>query len=230
MPRYTPPGTVPVSGGEADWSAEWTTGKTTTADALRNPYAADAAETRAPPAGPGLSVIPRDVDAAGDTLYQTYCAVCHGSAGDANGTGVRRIGAPSLLTGRARGVYRRLHLQHHPLRPRRHAALRRQGLPAQRPLGDREPRPEAAGPGAGSARPAGAAAGIPPGPSATGSTGERPMTPTLRERLVRARRRRQVRYLPRRGRLGCAVLGTDPVRARAPAGPARPTAPGSCST
>ena len=34
VPRYTPPGTVPVTGGEADWSNEWTTGKTTTADAL----------------------------------------------------------------------------------------------------------------------------------------------------------------------------------------------------
>src|SRR5687768_16866265 len=26
VPRYTPVGTVPVSGGEPDWSAEWTTG------------------------------------------------------------------------------------------------------------------------------------------------------------------------------------------------------------
>ena len=27
VPRYTPVGTVPVSGGEPDWSAEWTTGQ-----------------------------------------------------------------------------------------------------------------------------------------------------------------------------------------------------------
>ena len=49
VPRYTPVGTVPVSGGEPDWSAEWTTGKTTTADALAQPVRA--AERRAPLAG-----------------------------------------------------------------------------------------------------------------------------------------------------------------------------------
>ena len=40
VPRYTPAGTVPITGGEPDWSGEWTTGKTTTADALAYPYAA----------------------------------------------------------------------------------------------------------------------------------------------------------------------------------------------
>jgi mono/diheme cytochrome c family protein len=104
VPRYTPAGTVPITGGEADWSAEWTTGKTATADALKNPYAADAGENQgAASPGPDVSVIPRDIDAAGDTLYQTYCAVCHGSAGDAKGPVSSRIGAPSILTGRARG-------------------------------------------------------------------------------------------------------------------------------
>ena len=47
-------------------------------------------------------MIPRDIDAAGDTLYQNYCAVCHGPAGDAKGPVSPRIGAPSLLTARAR--------------------------------------------------------------------------------------------------------------------------------
>ena len=103
VPRYTPPGIVPVTGGEPDWSGEWTTGKTTTADALRNPYAAGAGDSaQASPAGPDVAVISRDVDAAGDTLFQTYCSVCHGIAGDAKGPVSSRIGAPSLLTGRAR--------------------------------------------------------------------------------------------------------------------------------
>jgi mono/diheme cytochrome c family protein len=103
VPRYTPPGIVPVSGGEPDWSGEWTTGKTTAADALKNPYAAGAGDSaKASPPGPEVAVIARDVDAAGDTLFQTFCEPCHGVAGDAKGPVSSRIGAPSLLTGRAR--------------------------------------------------------------------------------------------------------------------------------
>ena len=37
IPRTTVPGTVPVSGGEADWRAEFATLNTTTADRLVNP-------------------------------------------------------------------------------------------------------------------------------------------------------------------------------------------------
>ena len=203
VPRYTPPGTVPVTGSEPDWSAEWTTGKTTTANALVNPYAHGASggakgtsdtikaandsltaardSTAAPSdsakgfrAGPNVPVVPRSVDAAGDTLFLTYCAPCHGAAGDAKGTVSSRIGAPSLLTGRARGysdgyIYSIIRYGR--------GVMPRYGdkvyLPADRwaivnhvrklqgeaPLG-----PE----------PAGAATGIPPAPSATGSTGERP--------------------------------------------------------
>jgi len=51
-------------------------------------------------AGPSTAVIPRDLAAAGDTLYHTYCAVCHGEAGD--GRGQVQVGAPSLLSARAR--------------------------------------------------------------------------------------------------------------------------------
>jgi mono/diheme cytochrome c family protein len=175
VPRYTPPGIVPVTGGEADWSAEWTTGKTATADALKNPYAAGAeAGLGASAPGPDVSVIPRDLAAAGDTLYLTYCAVCHGSAGDAKGPVSSRIGAPSLLTGRARGysdgyVYSIIRYGRGVM-PRygdkvylpsdRWAIVNHvRKLQGQSPLG-----PE----------PAGAAVGIPPAPSATGSTGERP--------------------------------------------------------
>jgi mono/diheme cytochrome c family protein len=84
VPRNTPPGTVPVTGGEADWSAEWAVGNTTTADRLANP-------------SPGLP------SARGDTLYQTFCAVCHGVAGAGDGPVGPKVAAPSLLTARARG-------------------------------------------------------------------------------------------------------------------------------
>jgi mono/diheme cytochrome c family protein len=99
VPRYTPEGSVPVTGGEPDWSAEWISGKSTTADAQRNPLVAGG---QARLAGPSVPVIPRDMAAAGDTLYHTYCSVCHGAGGNADGTVSRQMGAPSLLTGRAR--------------------------------------------------------------------------------------------------------------------------------
>jgi len=168
VPRYTPEGTVPVSGGEPDWSAEWTTGKTTTANALKNPFAAGGATASRP--GPSVPVIPREVDAAGDTLYHTFCSVCHGPSGNADGTVSRQIGAPSLLTARARGysdgyIY----------------SIIRYGRGVMPRYGDKVYDPTdrwsivthvrklQAGapvpPG-----PPGAAAPVPPGPSATGST------------------------------------------------------------
>jgi mono/diheme cytochrome c family protein len=171
VPRYTPEGTVPVTGGEPDWSAEWTGGKTATADALRNPYG-QAAGVEASRPGPEVAVLPRQVAAAGDTLYQNYCAVCHGSAGD--GRGQVQVGAPSLLTGRAR-AYTDGYL-YSIIRYGR-GVMPRYGdkvyLPADRwaivshirQLQGGSPAPE---------EPAGAAAPIPPAPSATGSTGERP--------------------------------------------------------
>jgi mono/diheme cytochrome c family protein len=101
VPRHTPEGSVPVSGGEPDWSAEWISGKTTTVNALKNPFATGGGTASRP--GPSVPRIPREVDAAGDTLYQTFCSVCHGPSGNADGTVSRQIGAPSLLTARARG-------------------------------------------------------------------------------------------------------------------------------
>lgn len=85
VPRTTPPGTVPVTGGEADWSAEWLVANTATADRLVNPLAGQAPSARA------------------DTLYQTFCAVCHGDAGAGNGPVGPKVAAPSLLTARASG-------------------------------------------------------------------------------------------------------------------------------
>ena len=67
VPRNTPAGTVPITGGEAAWSAEWSVGNSTTADKLVNPLAGQPAS------------------ALGHTLYNTYCAVCHGIAGYADG-------------------------------------------------------------------------------------------------------------------------------------------------
>jgi mono/diheme cytochrome c family protein len=84
VPRNTPPGTVPVTGGEADWSAEWAVANTTTADRLKNPTS-------------GVAT------ARGDTLYHTFCAVCHGVAGAGDGPVGPKVAAPSLLTVRARG-------------------------------------------------------------------------------------------------------------------------------
>jgi mono/diheme cytochrome c family protein len=174
VPRYTPAGIVPVTGGESDWSAEWTTGKTATADALRNPYAAGGEGAKASPPGPDVAIIPRDIDAAGDTLFQTYCAVCHGIAGDAKGPVSSRIGAPSLLTGRAR-AYSDGYLY----------SIIRYGRGVMPRYGDKVYLPEdrwaivnhvrkLQGQTQLAPEPAGAATGIPPTASATGSTGERP--------------------------------------------------------
>jgi mono/diheme cytochrome c family protein len=97
VPRYSPEGSVPVSGGEPDWSAEWLSGNTTAVNALKNPLTAPAHRP-----GPSVPLIPREFEAAGDTLYQTFCSVCHGPTGNADGTVSRQMGAPSLLTPRAR--------------------------------------------------------------------------------------------------------------------------------
>jgi len=101
VPRNTPEGTVPLSGGEPDWSTEWLQGKTTTADALKNP--ATGAGGPVPRHGAATAEIPGSIDAKGDTLYQNFCATCHGPAGAGDGPVGRRIGAPPLLSARARG-------------------------------------------------------------------------------------------------------------------------------
>jgi mono/diheme cytochrome c family protein len=87
-----------VSGGEPDWSAEWVAGKTATANALKNPLTANQHQP-----GAAVPMIPRELEAAGDTAYRNFCSVCHGPTGNADGTVSRQMGAPSLLTPRARG-------------------------------------------------------------------------------------------------------------------------------
>jgi mono/diheme cytochrome c family protein len=170
VPRYTPEGTVPVSGGEPDWSAEWTTGKAAPANALKNPLASG----KASKPGPDVSLIPRDMDAAGDTLYQNFCSVCHGPTGNADGTVSRQIGAPSLLTARARaytdGYIYSIIRYGRGVMPRYgdrvYIPIERWAIVNHvRKLQHNSPAPAAA---------PGAAAPVPPGPSATGSTGAVP--------------------------------------------------------
>jgi mono/diheme cytochrome c family protein len=83
IPRTTVPGTVPITGGEGDWSAEFGSMNTATADRLVNPTVPEATLVR------------------GDTLYNTFCAVCHGVGGAADGPVGPRVGALSLLTPKA---------------------------------------------------------------------------------------------------------------------------------
>ena len=112
IPRNTVAGTVPITGGEADWGTEWRSGNLATADRLVNPLRGNVAapiDSAARGTGqarlPGAAVphLPATIEARGDTLFQTFCAVCHGGGGAANAPMTPLIAAPSLLTPRARG-------------------------------------------------------------------------------------------------------------------------------
>src|ERR1700716_3563071 len=80
VPRNTVPGTVPITGSEADWGTEFQSGKPATADRQINPTVAESTLVR------------------GDTLFHNFCAVCHGNAGNGDGAVGPKMGAPSLLT------------------------------------------------------------------------------------------------------------------------------------
>lgn len=84
IPRTTVPGTVPITGGEANDSALFKSGNASLADKMVNPTDQAA------------------MLVTGDTLFHTYCAVCHGTAGAGDGPVGPRVGAPSLLTDKAR--------------------------------------------------------------------------------------------------------------------------------
>lgn len=90
IPRRTPPGTIPITGREPDWG----TGNPT---ALVPVYRFDSAY-----AVSLTNPTSRTRSARGDTLYQTFCTVCHGVAGDGKSTVGPRLGAPSLLTDKAK--------------------------------------------------------------------------------------------------------------------------------
>ena len=120
-------------------------------------------------------IFSRTEDTASErSRWQTFCTVCHGAAGDGKGPVGPRVGAPSLLTGRARGysdgyIYSIVRYGR--------GVMPRYGdkvyLPSDRwaivnhlrKLQGESPAPQ---------EPAGAAVGIPPAPSATGSTSARP--------------------------------------------------------
>ena len=112
VPRNTVPGTVPITGAEADWSAEFRAAPTVAAanqlaaGRVQNPYAGGAmpADSARPSGGPETPRLPRSFEAAGDSLFGTYCAVCHGMAGDGRAPITPRFPAPSLLTDQARGA------------------------------------------------------------------------------------------------------------------------------
>src|SRR5262245_38392343 len=105
-------------------------------------------------------------------------------------------------------VLGRIHLQHHPVRPRCHAALWRQGVSAQRPMGDRQSRAQASGTGSPRARAGRRGRRHSPGAQRYRfDRREAPMSPTLRERLVqRALAGRYDLFLGLGG--GMTVLGT----------------------
>jgi mono/diheme cytochrome c family protein len=102
VPRYTVDGTVPVTGGEPDWSAEWAAGKTATADALRNPTTTAGPAPPVARHGAATPELPATLEGRGDTLYQNFCAVCHGPGGAGDGPVGRRMGALPLISDRAR--------------------------------------------------------------------------------------------------------------------------------
>ena len=90
IPRYTVAGTVPITGGERDWRV---------GDPLNLQYGFDTLVAKRLP-----NPTDRVATARGDTLFHTYCAVCHGTDGNsANSTVGPRLAAPSLLTDRAGG-------------------------------------------------------------------------------------------------------------------------------
>ncbi len=93
VPRYTPKGAVPITGGEAEWGIGNPGGNppmygfdTLTANALKNPTTDPAATL-----------------ARGDTVYTNFCSACHGGAGDGKGLVGVKMGAMSLLTDKAKG-------------------------------------------------------------------------------------------------------------------------------
>lgn len=108
IPRTTVPGTVPITGGEAEWDKTDYTNlvygfDTLVANKLVNPTRTGATTSPTQHKGPETAQLPIGLDARGDTLYHTYCAVCHGQAGMGDGPVGRKVGAPSIVTDRARG-------------------------------------------------------------------------------------------------------------------------------
>ncbi|MDX2193868.1 MAG: cytochrome c [Gemmatimonadales bacterium] len=104
IPRQTPKGSVPLSGTERNWAQSDSDNlqyafDVAYADKLVNPTLAGG---KGAPMGPEAPRIPATLEARGDTLYQTYCSACHGFTGAGDGLVGAKLGAPSLMTDRAR--------------------------------------------------------------------------------------------------------------------------------
>ncbi|MGE0556070.1 MAG: cytochrome c [Gemmatimonadales bacterium] len=93
VPREAVPGTVPITGGEADWRV-----------GAPNPATLVYAFDSAAAANLVNPLAPSEMVARGDTLYGYFCAVCHGGLGAGDGPVGRRVGALSLLTPKARAL------------------------------------------------------------------------------------------------------------------------------
>jgi len=112
VPRNTVPGTVPITGAEANWEAEFRSAPNVAAadqvasGRIANPYAGGAmpADSLRLTGGPATAVRSGSLAATGDSLFQTYCSVCHGQSGNGQAPITSRFPAPSLLTAQARGA------------------------------------------------------------------------------------------------------------------------------
>jgi len=92
VPRRTPAGTVPVTGGEPAWG---------TGDPMKLQYGFDTVAA--------ARLVNRTTDRAatlalGDSVYTNFCATCHGTTGDGRGPVGVRLGAASLLTDKAKAL------------------------------------------------------------------------------------------------------------------------------
>lgn len=91
IPRDTPAGVVPITGGEREYR-------------VGNPrqlqYGFDVAVANTVTRPAGMAALPA---ARGAELYNTYCAMCHGYQGAGDGTMRSYLNPPSLLTAQARG-------------------------------------------------------------------------------------------------------------------------------
>lgn len=90
IPRETPVGSVPITGGEADWRV---------GNVRQLQYGFDVAVANTVTRPVEMPALPAE---RGAELYGTYCAVCHGYQGDGNSAMKSYLAPPSLLTPLAR--------------------------------------------------------------------------------------------------------------------------------
>ena len=130
VPRYTVKGTVPIGGGEASWETgdPWVGAyafDVAVADKLQNPTTTGG---QAAKPGPDLPVIPATIEARGRHAVQHLLRHLPRPRPAPGTDRSPRAWWASLAAHRAGPrVHRRLPVQHHPLRARAHAPVRRQG-------------------------------------------------------------------------------------------------------